>query len=249
LAWEDGQIDGGAPDHIVVCDDDARLRNRLSAYLEGEGFRVTKADGGEALRRVMAESPADLVILDLVMPGEDGLSLTRFLRAETDVPILILTGKGESVDRIVGLEMGADDYLGKPFVLRELLARVRSILRRSKATSRAQAAAPMDAIVFDDCRLDLAGHQLFGPDGAEIHLTSVEFKLLVALVDNADRVLNRDQLMDLAGGRDWQPLDRSIDLHISHLRRKIETDPKKPKRIKTIRGEGYMFIGAALQRS
>ena len=238
-----------AADHIVVCDDDERLRNRLSAYLEGEGFRVTKADGGEALRRVMAESSANLVILDLVMPGEDGLSLTRYLRAETDVPILILTGKGESVDRIVGLEMGADDYLGKPFVLRELLARVRSILRRAKATVRAQATEPTAAIVFDDFRLDLAQRQLFGPDGTEIHLTSAEYKLLAALVDNVDRVLNRDQLLDAAGDRDWQPYDRSIDLHISHLRRKIETDPKKPRRIKTIRGEGYMFIGKGVQRT
>lgn len=238
-----------AADHIVVCDDDEMLRNRLAAYLKGEGFRVTQADGGESLRRVMADSPADLVILDLVMPGEDGLSLTRYLRAETEVPILILTGKGESVDRIVGLEMGADDYLGKPFVLRELLARVRSILRRSKSTARAQPPDPTDAVVFDDCRLDLAQRQLFGPDGGEIHLTSAEYKLLAALVDNADRVLNRDQLLDVAGGRDWQPYDRSIDLHISHLRRKIEIDPKKPRRIKTVRGEGYMFIGKAVQRA
>ena len=184
-----------------------------------------------------------------MMPGEDGLSLTRYLRAETDVPILILTGKGDSVDRIVGLEMGADDYLGKPFVLRELLARVRSILRRSKATARADVVEPAAEIVFDDWRLDLARRQLFAADGKEMHLTTVEYKLLAALVDSADRVLNRDQLLDVAGGRDWQPYDRSIDLHISHLRRKIEVDRKKPRRIRTIRGEGYMFIGKAIRRT
>jgi two-component system phosphate regulon response regulator OmpR len=246
---EGGPNDVDAGEHIVVVDDDARLRNRLSAYLEGEGYRVTAADGGAALRRVMADDAADLVILDLVMPGEDGLSLTRYLRADTDVPILILTGKGDPVDRIVGLEMGADDYLAKPFVLRELLARVRSILRRAKATARAADVGPAAEIVFDDWRLDLARRQLFAPDGAEMHLTSAEYKLLAALVDNANRVLNRDQLLDAAGDRDWQPFDRSIDLHISHLRRKIEDDPKKPRRIKTVRGEGYMFSANAIRRT
>ena len=246
---EGGPNDVDAGEHIVVVDDDARLRNRLSAYLEGEGYRVTAADGGAALRRVMTDDAADLVILDLVMPGEDGLSLTRYLRADTDVPILILTGKGDPVDRIVGLEMGADDYLGKPFVLRELLARVRSILRRSKATARADVVEPAAEIVFDDWRLNLAQRQLFAPDGKEMHLTTAEYKLLAALVENANRVLNRDQLLDVAGGRDWQPFDRSIDLHISHLRRKIEADPKKPKRIRTVRGEGYMFSGNAIRRT
>ena len=236
-------------EHILIVDDDATLRNRLKAYLEKEGFDATAADGGEAMRAVIAKIPVDLIILDLMMPGEDGLSLTRYLRAHTDFPILILTGKGEPVDRIVGLEMGADDYLGKPFVLRELLARVRSILRRSKAVVRADVAEPADEYLFDDWRLDLVQRQLHAPEGNVTHLTTAEFKLLVILVDNANRVLSRDQLLDAVGGRDWQPFDRSIDLHISHLRRKIEVDPKKPQRIRTVRGEGYKFSGNAKRRT
>ncbi len=254
-------------EHIVVVDDDPRLRKRLAAYLEGEGFRVTAADGGEALRRVMAKSPGDqasgdregdravdLVILDLVMPGEDGLSLTRFLRATTDVGIIILTGKGEPVDRVVGLEVGADDYVAKPFELRELLARIRSVLRRLNTAPGAQ--SPVDApsvnapsgealageaVWFAGWRLDPSCRELVSPGGETVQLTAAEFKLLAVLVDNPNRPLDRDRLLDAVGGRDWQPFDRSIDLHISHLRRKLEDDPRRPALIKTVRGEGYML--------
>ncbi len=227
--------------HIVVVDDDARLRNRLSAYLEGEGYRVTAADGGESLRRVMAQSPADLVILDLVMPGEDGLSLTRFLRQTPRVGIIILTGKGEAVDRVIGLEVGADDYVAKPFELRELLARIRSVLRRLDAAPEPADAPAGASVSFAGWRIDLPSREVTSPHGRTVHLTAAEFKLLSVLVDNPNRPLDRDRLLDAVGGRDWQPFDRSIDLHISHLRRKLEDDPRRPALIKTVRGEGYML--------
>ena len=233
--------------HIVVVDDDARLRKRLSAYLEGEGYRVTAADGGESLRRVMAESPADLVILDLMMPGEDGLSLTHFLRETSSVGIIILTGKGESVDRVVGLEVGADDYVAKPFELRELLARIRSVLRRlntAPAPPEPDDLPSGEEVSFAGWRADLSSREVTSPRGETVHLTAAEFKLLSVLVENPNRPLNRDQLLDAVGGRDWQPFDRSIDLHISHLRRKLEDDPRRPALIKTVRGEGYMLAAS-----
>lgn len=238
-------------EHIVVVDDDARIRKRLSAYLESEGYRVTAADGGEALRRVIAETTADLVILDLMMPGEDGLSLTRFLRETTLVGIIILTGKGESIDRVVGLELGADDYVAKPFELRELLARIRSVLRRLNA---APPTPPPDdppageEVSFAGWRIDPFGRELVSPGGETVNLTAAEFKLLSVLVENPNRPLDRDRLLDAVGGRDWQPFDRSIDLHISHLRRKLEDDPRQPVLIKTVRGEGYM-LAASVRRA
>jgi DNA-binding response OmpR family regulator len=229
--------------HILIIDDDATLRRRLAKYLAGEGFRTSAAADGGEMRRIMAAAPVDLVILDLVMPGEDGLALTRDIRRTSKVGILILTGKGETVDRIVGLEMGADDYLPKPFELRELLARIRSILRR--APTQDAAPAPADSgvavIVFDGFRLDCGRRNLRAPDGQDVHLTAAEYKLLEALAQNANRTLDRDRLMDAIVGRDWQPFDRSIDLHISNLRRKIEADPKRPKIIKTVRGAGYIL--------
>ena len=239
-------------EHIVVVDDDARLRKRLASYLEGEGYRVTAADGGEALRRVMEATPADLVLLDLVMPGEDGLSLTRFLRATSSVGIIILTGKGESIDRVVGLEVGADDYVAKPFELRELLARIRSVLRRLNAVPPAPAppaagevAPPAgEQVSFAGWRIDLSSRAVTSPGGEAVHLTAAEFKLLSVLVANPNRPIDRDRLLDAVGGRDWQPFDRSIDLHISHLRRKLEDDPRRPTLIKTVRGEGYMLAAA-----
>ncbi len=234
-------------EHIVVVDDDARLRKRLASYLEGEGYRVTAADGGEALRRVMEATPADLVLLDLVMPGEDGLSLTRFLRETSSVGIIILTGKGESVDRVVGLEVGADDYVAKPFALGELLARIRSVPRRLNAVSSAPfAAAPTSGqeVSFAGWRIDLSSRALTSPGGETVHLTAADFKLLSVLVENPNRPIDRDRLLDAVGGRDWQPFDRSIDLHISHLRRKLEDDSRRPALIKTVRGEGYMLAAS-----
>ena len=231
---------------ILVVVDDARLRNRLRSFLVREGYDAHALPGGAALRAFLRNRQADLVILDLMMPGEDGLSLTRYLRANFNIGILILTGKGEPVDRIVGLEMGADDYLTKPFNLRELLARVRSITRRiavenaNLATSKA-GEIEGEILAFDGFRLDIAGRRLTGRDGSEVLLTGAEFNLLVALAGSAGRALSRDRLLDAVGGRSWQPNDRSIDLHVSHLRKKLEEDPKRPSIIKTIRGAGYVF--------
>jgi len=227
-------------EHLIVVDDDARLRGRLAKYLQREGYRVSEADGGVELRRIMAEGPADLVILDLMMPGEDGLSLTRFLRETSNAGIIIATGKGETVDRIVGLELGADDYIAKPFELRELLARVKSVLRRLNAPE-ATAESSSAEVRFAGWRLDLERRELTGPDGAAVHLTTAEFNLLAAFIESPNRPLDRDRLLDAAGGRGWQPYDRSIDLHISHLRRKLGDDPKSPTLIKTVRGAGYML--------
>lgn len=231
---------------VLVVDDDARLRNRLSAFLQREGYDAHALSGGGELRAFLKEGSADLVVLDLVMPGEDGLSLTRYLRENFTIGILILTGKGEPVDRIVGLEMGADDYLTKPFNLRELLARVRSISRRIES---AGAAAPVDGdrpadteiLAFDEYRMDIARRRLTWSDGTDVSLTGTEFDLLVALAKRAGRPLSRDRLLDTVGNRDWQPFDRSIDLHISHLRKKLEKDPRNPSIIKTVRNVGYVL--------
>ena len=234
------------PRTILVVDDDARLRNRLRGFLQREGYDAHALPGGGALRAFLENRRADLVILDLMMPGEDGLSLTRYLRQNFSIGILILTGKGEPVDRIIGLEMGADDYLAKPFDLRELLARVRSITRRLGGED-APGAAPKaertegDILSFDGYRLDVARRRLTARDGLEVFLTGAEFNLLVALASHSGRPLSRDRLLDAVGGRSWQPNDRSIDLHVSNLRKKLEEQPGRPSMIKTIRGTGYVF--------
>ncbi|MEM7024985.1 MAG: winged helix-turn-helix domain-containing protein, partial [Pseudomonadota bacterium] len=193
----------------------------------------------------LAEQPADLVILDINMPGEDGLSLARFLRANTEVGIVMLTAAGEVVDRVVGLEIGADDYIAKPVDLRELLARIRAVLRRLRSgpaepTEEKESAASLTSI--GACQLDLDAHRLYDADGQEVPITSMEFDLLKAFVEHPNRVLSRDQLLDLAHNKDWEPFDRSIDIRIARLRRKIETDPSKPQVVKTVRGAGYIFV-------
>jgi DNA-binding response OmpR family regulator len=233
--------------HIVVVDDEPEIRIMLSDYLSHAGFRVSTADGGATMRQLLAEEPADLVILDITMPGEDGLSLARFLREHTKgVGIVMLTAAGGVVDRIVGLEMGADDYIAKPVDLRELLARVRSVLRRLQAPALPEAAAGAResdrSVRFGAFHLDLEAHRLYAADGIEVPITSMEFDLLKAFADNPNRVLSRDRLLDLAHNRDWEPFDRSIDIRITRLRRKIEADPAKPQVIKTVRGAGYIFI-------
>ncbi|BBK39476.1 DNA-binding response regulator [Allostella sp. ATCC 35155] len=233
--------------HIVVVDDEPEIRETLEEYLAMQGFAVTAAGNGAELRRALAAGPVDLVLLDLNMPGEDGLSLTRFLRQETRAGVILVTAAGEAIDRVVGLEMGADDYIPKPFDLRELLARVRSVLRRMPAAAGPAAAAPPrpeggNHVVFGHCRLDLAGQRLFGADGAELAITAMEFDLLRTFARHPRQVLSRDRLLDLAHNRDWDPFDRSIDVRITRLRRKIEVDPAKPRIIKTVRGTGYMFV-------
>jgi DNA-binding response OmpR family regulator len=233
--------------HIVVVDDEPGIRETIQEYLELHDFAVTTAGGGEELRRVVADNDVDLVLLDIRMPGEDGLSLARFLRAEKQVGIIMLTAAGEVVDRIVGLEMGADDYLAKPVDLRELLARIKAVLRRGgRARAEAEAEQPQDARIarFGRFTLNLDSHKLFDGNGGEIPLTGMEFDLLKAFADNPNRVLTRDQLLNLAHNRDWEPFDRSIDIRIARIRRKIESDPAKPQVIKTVRGAGYIYSTA-----
>ncbi|HKW54122.1 MAG TPA: response regulator [Stellaceae bacterium] len=231
-----------ATGHILVVDDQKEICEVVQQYLSSEGYRVSVANDGGGMRRVMDGAEVDLVILDLMLPGEDGLTLARQLREESTVGIIILTGRGETVDRIIGLEMGADDYLPKPFHLRELLARVKSVLRR--ASSRAQREKPSGARArarFAGWHLDLSTRELVSPDGGEVRLTTGEFDLLAAFVNNANQVLSRDRLLDLARNREAGPFDRTIDVQVGRLRRKLEPDPQKPTMIKTVRGTGYIF--------
>ncbi len=229
---------------ILVVDDEAELREMVAEYLSDQGFQVTIADGGGAMRQALEVNSFDLVLLDVKMPGEDGLTLARYLREHHRVGIIMLTAMGDVVDRVVGLEVGADDYVTKPFDPRELLARVKSVLRRLTGGQAATttAADTLQGIRFGRCILNLESHQLFDGDGQEIPLTSMEFDLLQAFATHPNRVLSRDQLLNLAHNRDWEPFDRSIDIRVTRLRRKIEEDPAKPQAIKTIRGAGYMFV-------
>lgn len=231
------------PAHVLVVDDEPEIAQILSRYFSSHGFRVSVASDGMQLRRTIGTESVDLVMLDLGLPGEDGLSLTRYLREHWQGPVIIVTGRGESVDRVVGLELGADDYVTKPFDLRELLARVRSVLRRSSATPAPAAVASPGArrFAFDGYVLDTQSHGLLDPQGETIALTTGEFALLKVLVEHANKVLSRDQLMTHVHGRDAGPYDRSIDVQIGRLRRKIERDPARPERIKSIRGAGYLF--------
>lgn len=229
--------------HIIVCDDERDIREMLCEYLEHHGYTVSGAEHGEALRALLEGGDPDVVVLDVNMPGEDGLSLTRFLRANCETGIIMLTAAGDVIDRIVGLEMGADDYLAKPVDLRELLARIKAVMRRAATPARSggKPAQGRERIPFGRCTLDLDACKLFGPEDEEVPLTAMEFDLLKVFAEHAGRVLNRDQLLELAHDRNWDPFDRSIDIRISRLRRKIESDPKKPAVIRTVRGMGYLF--------
>jgi two-component system OmpR family response regulator len=229
--------------HILVVDDQKEICEVVQEYLSGEGYQVSAASDGTNMRRVMAQHPIDLVILDLMLPGEDGLTLARILRQESNVGIIILTGRGETVDRIIGLEMGADDYLPKPFHLRELLARVKSVLRRVSARIKepAPASGSRSKARFSGWNLDLSTRELVSPAGSEVRLTTGEFDLLAAFVNNANQVLSRDRLLDLARNREAGPFDRTIDVQVGRLRRKLEEDPQKPTMIKTVRCTGYIF--------
>ena len=232
--------------HLLVVDDEADIRQGIEDYFSAHGFIVQCARDGAGLRDAMARGEIDCVILDLRMPGEDGFSLCRFLRESYAVGIIMLTGSSDTVDKIVGLELGADDYVAKPFDVRELLARVRSVLRRvsepeaPKGGSAAAAAKP-EPIKIGDMFLDLEMHRLTDADGEEVQLSSMEFALLRVFVENPNRVLNRDRILSLAHDRDWDPFDRSIDVRISRLRKKIEPDPKRPRYLRTVRGAGYIF--------
>ena len=232
--------------HLLVVDDDREIRTLLSQFLTRHGFRVTGAKDGVEMMRTLDSARVDLIVLDLMMPGEDGLSLCRRLRAAPDTaqtPVIMLTAMGEETDRIVGLEMGADDYLAKPFSPRELLARVKAVLRRASGPPAAGGAAGK-TLGFEGWTLDLAKRELRSPDGVLVQLSAGEYDLLVAFVEHPQRVLTRDQLLDLARGRSAVPFDRSVDVQVSRLRRKIEPDPADPTMIKTVRGGGYLFTPA-----
>jgi two-component system phosphate regulon response regulator OmpR len=232
--------------HILIVEDDLAVREMLAEYLSAHGYQVSEAESGETMRAQLARSVPDAVLLDVNLPGEDGLNLARYLRERhKQLGIIMVTAAGDVVDRVVGLEMGADDYIAKPFDPRELRARLKSVLRRceERATqSSSQPGAARRRVAVGRCLLDLDAHQLLGPDGEEISLTSMEFDLLKTFTQHPNRVLNRDQLLTLTRNRDWEPFDRSIDIRIARLRRKIEPQPEKPQVIKTIRGAGYMFV-------
>ncbi|MEO1188446.1 MAG: response regulator [Pseudomonadota bacterium] len=230
--------------HILICDDEPDIRDMMSTYLQRRGYTVTAAESGETLDQALeAHSDIQLIILDINMPGEDGLSVLRRLRTDLSIPIIMSTAAGETVDRVVGLELGADDYLAKPVDLRELEARIKAVLRRGGAAPAANAtdAASESELVIDGLTINLEGAKLTGRDGVPIPLTAMEFSLLRAFVEHRGRVLNRDQILQMAHDRDWDPFDRSIDIRISRLRRKIERNPSHPVLIRTVRGLGYIF--------
>ncbi len=228
--------------HIVVVDDEPAVREMVQSYLARQGFAVSAADGGEALRAIMAERPVDLVILDVRMPGEDGISIARELRTRGRVGIIMLTANSDSVDKVIGLEVGADDYVTKPFDPRELLARVRALLRRS--TPDAPVATMGNEVRMGRCLLNLDSCKLFALDGAEVAITPMEFDLLKAFAQHPNRVLSRDRLLDLAHNKEMEAFDRSIDTRIARIRQKVEVDPAVPQAIKTVRGIGYIFVPA-----
>lgn len=224
-------------DRILVVDDDPELRKLLSDYLTDVGFAVDLAGDGDQMRRAMTREMPDAIVLDLMLPGTDGLTLTREVRASSSVPILILSARGEEIDRVVGLEVGADDYLAKPFSPRELLARLRALLRRSQAPAAAHAAG---IIEFGPFRLDVGARRLLR-DQADVDLSAAEFDLMKVFAERPERVLSRDVLLDLLKGYERDPFDRTVDNRVARLRRRIEPDPANPVFIRTVRGEGYLF--------
>ncbi len=231
----------GESPHLLIVDDDREIRDLLTRYLTRHGYRVTSARDGREMRKAIADWRIDLIVLDLMLPGEDGLTLCRELRANSDIPVIMLTAMGEETDRIVGLEMGADDYLAKPFNPRELVARIRSVLRRAQPARSLEPEPGREVLRFAGWTLDMAARRLTRADGETVALSSGEFDLLAAFAEHPRRVLSRDQLLDLTRGRTAGPFDRAIDIQVSRLRRKIEVDPKNPTLIKTVRGGGYMF--------
>ncbi|MGL4240860.1 MAG: response regulator [Beijerinckiaceae bacterium] len=227
--------------HILVVDDDPQIRLLVSRFLQRHGYRVSGAPDGRVMREIMARSPIDLVILDVMLPGENGLDLCRAARATTQVPIIMLTARGDEGDRIAGLEVGADDYVTKPFSSRELLARVRAVLRRVLARPGSSEPRYADVVGFDGWTLDLRRRELTSPQGVLVDLSSGEFDMLVAFIEHANRVLSRDMLMEFAKTRAADPFDRTIDVQVSRLRRKLSDGEEDSRMIKTVRGAGYMF--------
>lgn len=239
---------------VLVVDDEPQVRRMLRRYLEDEGFCVREAEDLAGVERALDEG-VDVMTLDLGLAGTDGLSIARAVREVSRLPIIMVTGKSDMIDTVVGLELGADDYIAKPFHLRELLARMRSVLRRSQggATGRASPGMtlddePAERISFDGYRLDFGRRDLVAPDGEPLDLTTSEFDLLAIFARNANRVLDRDRIMDLLKGRDWTPNDRTIDNQVARLRKKIESDPSRPRLLRTVRGSGYCFAPTEIRR-
>jgi DNA-binding response OmpR family regulator len=233
---------------LLVVDDDPSVRAMLREYLEGHAFDVAEAGSGAQMRESLERELPDAVLLDLRLPGEDGLSLARWLREHYDLGIIMVTASADVIDRVVGLEIGADDYIAKPFDPRELLARVKSVLRRLQARPPAGAAAAPAAAApqrrtFGRCQIDLASRRLFEADGSEVPMTAMEYELLRVFLANPNRVLSRDQLLQHTRNREWEPFDRSIDIRIGRLRRKVEPEPQgEPRAIRTVRNAGYMYV-------
>ena len=228
---------------ILIVDDDQRLRRLLSRFLLREGYQVREAGNADEMRRAFTTRDVDLVVLDLMLPGVDGLTLAKELRASSNVPIIMLTGKGSTVDKVVGLEVGADDYVTKPFDERELLARVRTILRRSLKYNGVMDDVSQGHVArFENWRVDLLAHAVNDPGGVSVEMTGNEFQLLASLLLRPNRALSRQEILDLVFGRNWSPSDRSIDVLVAKLRRKLGDDSKRPHLIKSIRGVGYKFI-------
>jgi two-component system OmpR family response regulator len=226
---------------ILIVDDDHEIRSLLADYLGANGYRAAMAQDGVAMEKALDLERVDLVVLDLNMPGEDGLSLCRKLRARSTMPVIMLTARSEPIDRILGLEMGADDYLPKPFEPRELLARIRSVLRRSHGPAGALHDVPAQHMRFAGWTLDLTARHLLDPNGLVIMLSGAEFRLLKVFLEHPNRVLNRDQILNFTHGRDADPFDRSIDIQISRLRQKLNEDARSPQIIKTVRNGGYVL--------
>ena len=237
------------PDRVLVVDDDPSVSEMLVEYLSGHRYDVRSAGSGTAMREEIERDLPDIVLLDIRLPGEDGLTLARYLRERYDVGIIMVTASGDVIDRVVGLEVGADDYIAKPFDPRELLARVKSVLRRMQAKPQGEAPAPAAAdstvkrVRVGRCWLELEPRRLFEDSGHEVAMTAMEYDLLRVFVSNPNRVLSRDQLLMHTRNREWEPFDRSIDIRIGRLRRKVERDPAgEPKTIRTVRNAGYMFV-------
>jgi two-component system, OmpR family, response regulator len=229
--------------HILIVDDEAAVCDLVKTYLGEEGYRVSVAHDGGNMRRLLGQSNVNLVLLDVGLPDADGLALARSLRTKNaEIGIIMLTGRADTIDRIIGLESGADDYVPKPFHLRELLARVKSVSRRVAQAAVADAPASRPEARFAGWRLDLAARELYAPGGESVRLTGGEFGLLATLVSHANQILDRDRLLDLTCGRKAGPFDRTVDVQVGRLRRKLNDNPQQPHLIKTVRGGGYMFV-------
>ena len=233
-----------AADHVLIVDDDAEIRTLLGTYLTRNGLKATAVGDGKAMWQALQAGRFDLVVLDLMLPGDDGLTLCRDLRSRSELPVIMLTARGDETDRVVGLEMGADDYVAKPFSPRELLARIKAVLKRARSLPPNMRPDADRELLFAGWRLDTVHRQLVSPHGVAASLGGAEYRLLRIFLAHPNRVLNRDQLVELTQGREADPLDRSIDVQVSRLRYRLGDDPKNPRLIKTVRGEGYVLAVA-----